>query len=60
MLIFDKQNGTLPIGCIPLKIKKFFDMGKITKFNPILQRNGEKSSHSLHYQIVTNIYESLS
>jgi len=48
MFIFDKKNGTLPIGCIPLKnLKKFFDMSKITTINPVLQRNGEKSSYAL-------------
>jgi hypothetical protein len=48
MCIFNKQNGTLPIGWIPFNnLKKFFDMSKITTINPVLQRNGEKSSYML-------------
>ncbi len=50
MCIFNKKNGTLPISSIPLKLKKFFDMSKITKINPVLQRNGEKSSYALNIQ----------
>ena len=53
MYIFNKKNGTLPISSIPLKLKKFFDMSKITKINPILQRNGEKSSYALNNQKYT-------
>jgi hypothetical protein len=61
MCIFDKQNGTLPIGCIPLNnLKKFFDMSKITTINPVLQRNGEKNSYALYNQRDTKSYESLS
>ena len=45
MCIFNKKNGTLPISCIPFKLKKFFDMSKSTKINPVLQRNGEKNSY---------------
>ena len=46
MRIFDKKNGTLPTSKIPLKnLKKFFDMSKSIKIDPILQRNGEKNSY---------------
>jgi len=34
-------------------------MSKITTFNPVLQRNGEKSSHALYYQKDTIHFESL-
>ena len=45
MCIFNKKNGTLPICSIPLNLKKFFDMSKSIKINPVLQRNGEKNSY---------------
>ena len=53
MCLFNKKNGTLQIKSIPFKLKKFFDMSKSTKINPILQRNGEKSSHAYNYQRLT-------
>ena len=52
MSIFNKENGTPPQSNVPLKIlKKFFNMSKITSFNLVLQRNGEKNSHVLDYKI---------
>jgi len=61
MRTFNKQNGTHSKGCIPLKnLKKFFDMSKINKINPVLQRNGEKSSYALYYHRITKILISLS
>ena len=61
MCIFDKQNGTLPIGCIPLnKLKKFFDMSKITTNKTVLQRNGKKNSHALNNKLVTKFNQVLS
>jgi len=60
MCIFNKINGINPQSNIPLnKLKTFFNMSKITTFNPVLQRNGEKSSHALYYQKDTIHFESL-
>jgi len=48
MTIFKQKNGTSLVGNIPFNNKKkFFDMTKITSLNPILQRNGVKSSYGL-------------
>jgi hypothetical protein len=59
MRIFNKENGTHPIDNVPLKLKKFFDMSKITTFNLVLQRNGEKNCHLITYQRDTKFYLSL-
>jgi hypothetical protein len=46
MSIFNKENGTIPLRCIPFhKTKKFLDMSKTTKNNPVLQRDGVKISY---------------
>lgn len=48
MCIFNKENGTIRNDNIPLiNLKKFIDMSKITKFNPVLKRNGDKNSYML-------------
>jgi len=48
MSIFNKENGTIPLRCIPFrKTKKFLDMSKITTNNPVLQRSGAKISFVL-------------
>ena len=57
--IFNKENGTPHIDNVPLKLKKFFDMSKITTFNLVLQRNGEKNRHLITYQRDTKNYSSL-
>jgi len=36
------------------KPKKFFDMSKIIRINPVLKRNGDKKLYS-HYQILTKL-----
>jgi len=60
MLIFNKINGTNPQGNIPFKnLKKFFNMAKITSFNPVLQKIGQKNSHAIYYQIDTKFYKLL-
>ena len=35
-------------------------MSKITTFNPVLQRDGQKNSHSVNYQTDINFYKVLS
>ena len=61
MCIFRKENGTHVLSSIPLKIKKkFFNMSKITSFNPVLQRDGQKNSHAVNYQTDINFYQPLS
>lgn len=51
MCIFNKKNGTTRVSGIPLnKLKTFFNMSKITTFNPALQRSGQKNSHVIYYQ----------
>jgi hypothetical protein len=35
-------------------------MGKITTINPVLQRDGQKNSHAVNYQIDMNFYQPLS
>ena len=61
MFIFNKENGTHLRGNIPFKtLKKFFNMSKITSFNPVLQKIGQKNSHALYYQIDTKFYKLLS
>ena len=49
MRMFNKNNGTIRNDNIPLNKpkKKFIDMSKITKFNPVLKRNGDKNSYML-------------
>jgi hypothetical protein len=48
MCIFNKENGMIRNDNIPFKKpKKFFDMSKITRINPVLKRNGDKNSHML-------------
>ncbi len=51
MIIFDKKTARHQTNAISLNINnlKFFDMGKNTTKNPILQRNGVKNStiHSI-------------
>lgn len=59
MRIFSKENGTHTIDNVPLKSKKFFNMSKITTFNLVLQRNGEKNCHLIAYQKDTEFYLSL-
>ena len=60
MSIFNKENGTHPQGNIPFKtLKKFFNMSKITSFNPVLQKIGQKNSHVVYYQIDIKIYKLL-
>jgi hypothetical protein len=56
MHIFNKENGTHPIDNVPLKLKMFFDMSKITTFNLVLQRNGGKNCHLITYQRDTEFY----
>jgi hypothetical protein len=59
MLIFNKENGTHPISNVPLKLKKFFNMSKISKINLVLQRNGDKNSHVIMYQSNTKFFNVL-
>ena len=48
MPIFNKENGTILARHIPFNNqKKFLDMSKIRKTNPVLQRNGAKISYTL-------------
>jgi hypothetical protein len=48
MCIFNKENGMIRNDNIPLnKHKKFFDMSKITKINPVSKRDGDKNSYML-------------
>ena len=47
MSIFNKGNGTIPLRYIPFnQTKKFLDISKTTKNNPVLQRNGAKISYA--------------
>jgi len=59
MPIFNKENGTHPISNVPLKLKTFFNMSKINKINLVLQRNGDKKSHIITYQLDTKFYNTL-
>ena len=59
MCIFNIENGTHPIDNVPLKLKMFFDMSKITTINLVLQRNGEKNCYLIAYQRDTKSYSSL-
>jgi hypothetical protein len=34
-------------------------MSKITTFKPVLQRDGQKNSHSINYKIDTKIFTAL-
>ena len=53
--IFSKENGMLSNDNIPFnKPKKFFDMSKITRSNPILKRNGGKNNYILIINILQN------
>ena len=48
MSIFNKENGMIPLRCIPFhKTKKFLDMSKTTTNNPVLQRNGAEITYML-------------
>jgi len=48
MYIFNKENGMIRNDNIPFKkTKKFFDMSKITRINPVLKKNGDKNSYML-------------
>ena len=49
MCIFRKKSEIANIKSISLNINKikFFDMSKITKSNPILERNGVKKNYVL-------------
>lgn len=60
MTIFSKEKRDKPTTIYPVKIlKKFFNMTKITSFNTLLQRNGEKNNHSIMYQIDMRILKFL-
>jgi hypothetical protein len=54
MCIFRKNKEIRPQRRISLNINnlKFFDMGKITTNNPVLQRNGVKNMYITEYLIV--------
>lgn len=55
MCIFSKENGMLSNDNIPFnKPKKFFDMSKITRINPVLKRNGGKNNYILIINIIQN------
>ena len=48
MCIFNKENGIIRKENIPFnKPKKFFDMSKITKINPVSKSDGDKNSYML-------------
>jgi len=57
MSIFNKNSETPQTGkSRHLLIKKtFFNMSKIKKVKPVLQRNGIKNSHPIEYQKVNKI-----
>ena len=59
MLIFNKGNGTHPISNVPLILKTFFNMSKINKINLVLQRNGDKKSYVIAYQLNKRFHKSL-
>jgi len=60
MHIFNKRKRDTPTRDIPFKnLKKFFNMSKITSFNPVLQKIGQKNSHVVYYQIDIKIYKLL-
>jgi hypothetical protein len=49
MPIFNKRKRDTPTRDIPfINLKKFFNMSKITTFNPVLQRDGQKNSHVIY------------
>lgn len=55
MCIFSKENGMLRNDNIPFnKPKKFLDMSKITRINPVLKRNGGKNNYILIINILQN------
>jgi len=57
MSIFNKKTARRLQSYISLFINnlKFFDMSKITKSNPVLQRNGVKNSYICSISISYNI-----
>ena len=59
MRIFNEENGTHPISNVPLKLKKFFNMSKVSIINLVLQRNGDKNSHIIMYQLNTKFFKIL-
>jgi hypothetical protein len=50
-----KQGGTRKSNHPNYKLKKFFDMVKNTKSNPISKRNGVKKVFFINYQSITNL-----
>jgi hypothetical protein len=55
MCIFNKENGIIRKENIPFnKPKKFFDMSKITRINPVLKRNGGKNNYILIINYLQN------
>ena len=61
MTIFNKKSETPTTAKSRYLITKikFFNMSKITTINPVLQRNGEKSSHAFNNQRDIKIIETL-
>lgn len=57
MCIFRKNSETVQTKLISLIINniKFIDMCKITKSNPVLQRNGVVNNLYAYYQIVVKL-----
>lgn len=57
MRIFRKNSETVIVKRISLIINKikFIDMCKITKSNPVLQRNGVANNLYTYYQIVVKL-----
>jgi len=55
MCIFNEENGMIRNDNIPFKKpKKFFDMSKITRINPVLKRNGGKNNYILIIKYLQN------
>jgi len=59
MITFREENGTRTTGNIPFKLKKFFDMSKITKSNLILQRSGAEKRYLIDIKLFTSFYKFL-
>ena len=57
MLIFNKNSETNQGRPISLNINqiKFFVMGKITKLNPILKKNGVKKNYTLIISVIQKL-----
>ena len=55
MRIFKKKTGWTNRYGHPIINKKFFNMMKNTKSNPIPQQNRVKKVFSIAYQLVTNV-----